>query len=331
MNTLQAIDPADTLQAGAPAVSAPEASIPEASVPEANTSEVGAPEGSPAANDTLQADLQPYPHWCYGNADSLRVHLQMLRQQQPKPQTDAADIFGPAATLAPAPHPVAGSRSLTDNALFQGCVLLLAAAYILLLHHNLPEIRVLFARISRRGTSGKRISEESAGSTSTRLSPLSTLLGALFVGIFLVKGADLLLPEERIAALPRTAVPLLCLLASALGLAVLLYQQTLLRLTGALTLTTPFIRQLEQVRQTCFSIAVLLLSPLLLLFALCPRNTGGVWFVLIVMLLTGTLCLYLKETLSLFISKKISILHWFLYLCSVEIFPVSLLVLLATR
>ncbi len=320
MNTLQATDPADTLPAGAHAAEASAAEIPEA----------GAPEAAPAANDTLQTDLQPYPRWCCGNADSLRVHLLTLRLQ-PMPQTDAADLFGPAATLAPAPHPVAGSRSLTDNALFQGCVLLLAATYILLLHHNLPEIRALFARISRRGTSGKSLSDESAGSTSTRLSPLSILLGTLFVGIFLVKGADLLLPEERLAALPRTAVPLLCLLASALGLGVLLYQQTLLRLTGALTLTTPFIRQLQQVRQTCFSIAVLLLSPLLLLFALCPRNTGGVWFGLIVMLLTGTLCLYLKETLSLFISKKISILHWFLYLCSVEIFPVSLLALLATR
>ena len=44
-----------------------------------------------------------------------------------------------------------------------------------------------------------------------------------------------------------------------------------------------------------------------------------------------TAFLYLKESLNLFISKKISILHWFLYLCTVEIFPVSLLWLSLVR
>ena len=38
-----------------------------------------------------------------------------------------------------------------------------------------------------------------------------------------------------------------------------------------------------------------------------------------------------QGTLNLFLSKKISILHWILYLCTVEIFPISLIGLLAAR
>lgn len=44
-----------------------------------------------------------------------------------------------------------------------------------------------------------------------------------------------------------------------------------------------------------------------------------------------TAILYLREVLNLFISKKVSILHWILYLCIVEVFPVSLLWLLVAR
>ena len=69
----------------------------------------------------------------------------------------------------------------------------------------------------------------------------------------------------------------------------------------------------------------------LLLFALCPRGTGDVWFCIIVIELLATVFLYLRETLNLFLSKKISILHWILYLCTVEIFPISLIGLLAAR
>ena len=59
--------------------------------------------------------------------------------------------------------------------------------------------------------------------------------------------------------------------------------------------------------------------------------TGDVWFCIIVIELLATVFLYLRETLNLFLSKKISILHWILYLCTVEIFPISLIGLLAAR
>jgi len=61
------------------------------------------------------------------------------------------------------------------------------------------------------------------------------------------------------------------------------------------------------------------------------QGTGGVWFCIIAVELAAAAALYLKETLNLFLSKKVSILHWFLYLCTVEVFPVSLLWLLAVR
>ena len=121
------------------------------------------------------------------------------------------------------------------------------------------------------------------------------------------------------------------LLVSLASLGIAAYQTIAVRLAGALTLSQPFIAQLMLLKRTCFALGMILISPPLLLFALCPQGTGGVWFCIIAVELAAAAALYLKETLNLFLSKKVSILHWFLYLCTVEVFPVSLLWLLAVR
>ena len=76
---------------------------------------------------------------------------------------------------------------------------------------------------------------------------------------------------------------------------------------------------------------ILIVTPVCCSSHSVPQGTGGVWFCIIAVELAAAAVLYLKETLNLFLSKKVSILHWFLYLCTVEVFPVSLLWLLAVR
>ena len=76
---------------------------------------------------------------------------------------------------------------------------------------------------------------------------------------------------------------------------------------------------------------VVFLCPLILLFLLASPDTGHILSFGILILGGALLLLYLKESLMLFLSKKISILHWFLYLCAVEIFPVSFVWLSLTR
>ena len=98
-----------------------------------------------------------------------------------------------------------------------------------------------------------------------------------------------------------------------------------------MVLAQPFVSQLLLLKRTYFSLAVIVTSPALLLFALCPRGTGDVWFCIIVVELLVTAVLYLRETLNLFLAKKVSILHWFLYLCAVEVFPISFIWLIAAR
>ena len=65
--------------------------------------------------------------------------------------------------------------------------------------------------------------------------------------------------------------------------------------------------------------------PFGILFLLSPTlpATIGFWGMAVCML--TALIIFVKETFFFFVSQKISILHWILYLCALEIFPLSLL------
>ena len=258
----------------------------------------------------------------------------------------AEAVFGPASTLVPARVlPAAPAPSLTENPVFQGFVLLLAATYAILLYRNLGDIRLgptrgspahtderlLLTRVSHDTATGKRLMEDPGGSGFSHFLNTATAIGVLFVGVMTVKYGDSLIPDSLIETIPQGAVLALSLLATFACLCVGLFQRGVVRLAGAVTLSQPFVSQLILLKRTYFTLGVIVTIPALLLFALCPRGTGDVWFCIIVIELLATVFLYLRETLNLFLSKKISILHWILYLCIVEIFPISLLGLLAAR
>ena len=220
---------------------------------------------------------------------------------------------------------------MTDNSLFQGFALLLAVTYILLIYHNILDIRTLLNRVFHDQTSGERRFEDPGGSRYTRFIRTTAIIGILFIGILVVKytqPTDLAIPVNRFMLV---AALVLSLVVSTVILLILGFQWTLLRLVGAITLTQPLITQLQQLRKVYFSSAVVLITPALLLFALGPQQTEKLWLGLIAVGFAVTLFLYLRETLNLFLSKKISIIHWILYLCAVELFPLSLVWLSIAR
>lgn len=270
--------------------------------------------------DSLQATLSP--------ADSLPAEQQAVIWRD----TTAEAVFGRESVLVPPrPLPQAVGLSLTDNAVFQGFVLLLAGTYATLLYRNIGDIRTLLGHVSRERAGGVRLSEDPGSSGFTRFLNLATAIGMLFLGIIAVKYGDSIMPPALSEALSHGAVLALSLIATLACATIAALQRGFLQLVGAVTVSQPFVSQLGLLRRTYFVLGIIVTSPALLLFALCPRGSGDVWFCVIAIELAITAILYLRETLHLFISKKISILHWILYLCAVEIFPISLVWLLVAR
>lgn len=253
--------------------------------------------------------------------------------QAPYREVSAPTIFGPQSTLVRADSDNLTERPLTDNALFQGFVLLLAVTYVLLLYHNMLDIRTLLSRVFHGSSAGsdERRFEDMGSSRYARFMRTTSTIGILFIGILVVKYSRSFIDAFPLEQLSFAAEFVASLAVSVVVLLVIEFQGTLLRLVGALTLTQPLLTQLRQLRKLYFSTAVVLVSPALLLLTLSPAYTSALWFSLIAVASTVTLFLYLRETLTLFLAKKVSIVHWILYLCSIELFPVSLLWQLAVR
>lgn len=248
----------------------------------------------------------------------------------------AKEVFGNfSVAVVPAPvfheEPV---RPLTGNPFFEGFVLLLAAAYAILLYRHIGDVQLLLYRVSHDRASSERLMEDPGGNTLTRFLKISSVIGLLFIGVAAARYAETFIAPDllsQLPPLPPQAVAAVSLLFAALWALIAAYQSLVLRTVTTVTLTRPFMNQLWLLKRTYFALAVIIATPPLLLFALCPPDTGRLWLGLSLLESAVTAVLYIRETLHLFLSKKVPILHWFLYLCAVEIFPFSLLALMAVR
>ena len=237
---------------------------------------------------------------------------------------DAAQMFGSeswAAATPPADVSVAAASADGGDVFFQLLCILLLFSIALLLRYRY-ELGVLLSGLGRGFSeefdSGRKVTALSDGFFNT-----SIVTGMLTVAVVAVKYAALWrpdLPEIR----PVWTDPATALFAVAAIAAVAAYERLLLMVIGAVTGSRDFIEALLYVKRVCFSTVALALSPVVLLSALSPGDSRGwLWFFVGECLILSFL--FLKETFVLFIRKKVPIFQWFLYLCTVEAFPLTLI------
>ena len=137
--------------------------------------------------DSLHADSLPaFPFPVQSGPADLPGETPAVRWRD----TTAAAVFGPASVeAAPRTLPPSGAPSLTDNAVFQSFVLLLAATYATLLYRNIGDIRTLVGHISRDAASRQRLSEDPGSSGFSRFLHTSRRSG-MFSWAFAVKYGD---------------------------------------------------------------------------------------------------------------------------------------------
>lgn len=203
---------------------------------------------------------------------------------------------------------------LTDHPLFQGVILLLALAYLLMLCANGSELLSLLS--SKRREAGRNAT---GGAVHT-----SAIIGLVMAAALAVRYAEGTAAES---------IGTMTLLPMALGLMLGLFlaQALLLTAVGHLTLSQELSKGIIYLKVVCSSLASLIIVPFALLLVLCPINEGRLWFYIILAGCGLLLLIYLKETFQLFLLKKISILHWILYLCAVELLPISFIALKLIR
>mgnify|MGYP003623758188 CR=1 FL=1 len=108
-------------------------------------------------------------------------------------------------------------------------------------------------------------------------------------------------------------------------------QYAVLKTAGSLTRSQAFVARLINLRKLVFALATIILMPVLFVLATGHETATQVATAIMIMGASVLVIFLLRRTYMLFIEQKISILYWILYLCGVEIFPVSFLILLVVK
>ena len=227
-----------------------------------------------------------------------------------------ADIFGVHSKLVTGetgmPQPIE-QLSWVENYTYEGLVIAIFILFCYLLYNFRGDILQLLRFLAMHTSSEKIYAEQKL--FFKRFINLSTLLGILLICGLSVKLCDYFGLDGR---LPATGI-------------LLLYRYLVTGIVGAVTRNQAFFKSYRFMSHLSGSVSFLILTPFFLLFALGDRNSTTFFIYLTITIVAALYLLYLGKSYRFFIERNISILQWILYLCTVEWFPVSLLLLEAMR
>ena len=202
--------------------------------------------------------------------------------------------------------------------------------YIFCIYRYFDDVVALFSSVfSRRVISADRVGERRRSDIFYGFLGKLFLLGAAFVGVMAM--LEVVGEQAERWGLTQGVVMSVPLLSIAVFMAIIIFQYIELLIIGIVTRSLPEVFAVMRLRLTYFVFFTVIAAPILLVSQLGAQESYDIWFGLGVAASELALMLYLRESLLFFISKKISILHWFLYLCTVEILPLTLLWQLVVR
>lgn len=102
-------------------------------------------------------------------------------------------------------------------------------------------------------------------------------------------------------------------------------ERILLSIVGAISGRNDACNTIWHIKILHFSITIILISPLLILALLTDGLGANIALYSSIAVCSLTLFSFIKETFLLFRIERFSIFHWILYLCALELFPLSLL------
>lgn len=108
--------------------------------------------------------------------------------------------------------------------------------------------------------------------------------------------------------------------------AVVALERGLLYIIGIVSERSSACNDIWHIKLLHFTTTIIAISPLLIFALLTEGLATRIALYASVAICSLSLILFIKETFSLFRAQRFSIFHWILYLCALEIFPLSLLV-----
>lgn len=246
----------------------------------------------------------------------------------------AADTLSAGAAGAADGHVAAVVAAVTDGnaATLAGMVgdvvqnLLVAVVvflYFFCLYRYFDDVRALFGSVFRRSVApSERMLERRRSEIFYGFLGKLFLIGTCTLGAIASLRADRTVAWEAVGPYARVALPFA---AMAAFVAVVAVQYAMLAVAGGITRSWSMMAVLLRIRLIYFVLATVIVLPPVLMWQMNGGTGGEVWLRVACLAAAVAVVMYVRESVTLFNSKKISILHWILYLCIVEIMPFTLL------
>ena len=246
----------------------------------------------------------------------------------------AADTLSAGAAGAADGHVAAVAAAVTDGnaATLAGMVgdvvqnLLVAVVvflYFFCLYRYFDDVRALFGSVFRRSVApSERMLERRRSEIFYGFLGKLFLIGTCTLGAIASLWADRTVAWEAVGPYARVALPFA---AMAAFVAVVAVQYAMLAVAGGITRSWSMMAVLLRIRLIYFVLATVIVLPPVLMWQMNGGTGGEVWLRVACLAAAVAVVMYVRESVTLFNSKKISILHWILYLCIVEIMPFTLL------
>lgn len=235
----------------------------------------------------------------------------------------AKELFGEASRLAvqSTSEAVTGISSLGQ--LYQVTTSVIALLFLFVLVRYSDQFRYLLLSFANRNI--KQSEMHIYASELRNIKIFMSFIGISFLALFVMR---LTVVEE----LCHLLYPLYGISTWGIGLLffgalwlMILGERFALYLSGIVSEQEKFCNEIWNLKMLHFAATITIVAPLLVLMLLAEGLVVNISLYTSVSLCFISLVLFIKESFFLFRAQRFSIFHWILYLCALEIFPLSLL------
>jgi len=235
----------------------------------------------------------------------------------------AEELFGTACRLVAqgGDGALLGVASLGVAYQVVTCLLALLGSFIFM-NHYAPVSHIVVSSISNKGYSmDTNVYSSAVNNIEIVLGIMGVLLASLLVVRFSV------VREFQPFMAPLLHLPPWGLGCAAFGMfaAYLLVERLMLYIVGEVSEYGDLCSTIWSLKKLHFCTIIVLLLPMSILMLLTESTPARIAFFISVAVCLIVLILFIKDSFLLFRAQRFSIFHWILYLCTLEIFPLSLL------
>ena len=235
----------------------------------------------------------------------------------------AEEVYGTKSRLVEqvCPEPLSGVASL--GGVYQIATAIIALLFIFILVRHFALFRHLIeTSVSKQK---KNTDNHIFSSELKNIKIFTSLVGTLLLSLLVMRLSVEGWAEPMFASLAEISAWEIGGITLGAILSLMLGERILLLFVGVVSERYDVCKEIWHTKLLYFSIVIILLSPLLVLTLLTDGRVAQIALFASVLVCSLSLVLFIKETFLLFRTQRFSIFHWFLYLCALEIFPLSLL------